>query len=192
MSTIGNTILSEIEQEKAWVEAARRDPQAFQNLFDKYHDRILNYALRRTCNLHLAQDITASAFMKALDNIHKFTWRGVTFSAWIYRIATNEINQNYRKIKRMTPLTPEISRGVTDDVRSDNSVLRREEMQVQKAKMKRVYAALAKLKPRYQTVLSLRYFENKSIKEIAEILELPENTIKTHIRRGLIQMREQL
>jgi len=48
------------------------------------------------------------------------------------------------------------------------------------------------LKLKYQTVLTLRYFEDKSIKEISEILEMSENTVKTHIRRGLMQLRKQL
>src|SRR4029078_7215524 len=63
---------------------------------DLYYLMIFNYILRRTNDFELSQDVTTDVFMKALDRIHKFTWRGLPFSAWLYRIASNEIADHFR------------------------------------------------------------------------------------------------
>jgi len=86
----------QIDQEQKLIELAKTDGQAFGELYDLYYLKIFNYILRRTSDFELSQDITADVFMKALDMIHKFTWRGLPFSAWLYRIASNEIADHFR------------------------------------------------------------------------------------------------
>lgn len=180
----------DIQTEREWIAKAQRDPAAFERLFNLYYNDIFNYALRRTGHIELAQDITSNTFLQALDNITQFRWQGIRFSSWLFRIATNELNLDYRKAKRMVPLTPDLMRTVHDDKSSDSRLLRAEEELARNELFQKMHAALMKLKVRYQAVLTLRYFENKSMKEIAEILDLSENTVKTHIRRGLIALRE--
>lgn len=85
-----------IDQEQKLVEAAKTDANAFGELYDFYYSKIFNYILRRTGDFELAQDITTAVFMKALDKIQGFTWRGLPFSAWLYRIASNEIADHFR------------------------------------------------------------------------------------------------
>lgn len=175
-----------------WLMESKRDPGSFEKIFHKYHDPIFNYALRRTCNVNLAKDITANTFLKALDHIGNFKWKGISLSSWFYRIATNEINLHYRKFKRQVPLTFELSKTLIDEGTTDSTLLEIEEAMARDKKFKRACNALSKLKIKYQTVLTLRYFEDRSIKEIAEILDISENTVKTRIRRGLIQLRKHL
>ncbi len=174
------------------VESAQADPNAFEDIFNKYHDAIFNYILRRTCNMNLAEDITANTFMNALSHIRKFKWQNVALAAWLYRIATNEVNLHYRKHKRVVPLDDTMAKELKDDKRTDSDLLKTEAAVQTDQKFKKACRAINKLKINYQTVIALRYFEEKSIKEIADILELPENTIKTRIRRGLMQLREKL
>lgn len=182
----------EILEEIEWIRTAQKDPADFEKLFNAYFSDIFNYVLRRIGDVELARDITANTFLNALDNIKSFRWQGIRFSSWLFRIATNEINQNYRKTKRLVPLTQEMSRTFKEDAGSDTAVLQAEEQAAQNEKFKKMHIALSQLKVKYQTVLALRYFENKSLKEIAEILALSENTVKTHIRRGLIELRKML
>lgn len=189
MQKTAKTVAATVARERKWIEEAKRSPQAFRKLFDRHYNKIFNYALRRTGNVHLAQDVTANTFLHALEKINSFRWHGLSFSAWLYRIATNEINQAYRKEKRTVPLTPEISRQFTDHTTTDAALLQAEETLEKNAKYKKMHAALSKLDVKYQSVLTLRYYENKSMKEIAEILDLSENTVKTHIRRGLMRLR---
>ena len=88
-----------LEQEKELVERAKSDTGAFGELYDQYYSRILGYVLRRTASIEIAQDVTSEVFFKALKHLGQFHWRGVPFSAWLYRIACHEIANNLRKSK---------------------------------------------------------------------------------------------
>ena len=182
----------ENRQELKWIQESKRDPEAFEPLFNKYHHPIFNYILRRTCREALAKDLTASTFMKALDHIHQFQWKGIPFSAWLYRIATNEINQYFRKHRRTVTLTDEHIRSMQSDSHTDDALMEAEANLEKQKKSRKVYQALIQLKMKYQDVLTLRYYEDLSVKETAEILRIPENTVKTHIRRGLQQLKKLL
>ena len=178
--------------EEEWIEASKKDPEAFQFLFNKYYDAIYNFAYRRTLDRSLAQDIAAATFLKALENIGHYVCRGIPFSAWLYRIAVNETNLNHRKRKRLIPLTPERALHLAHENRTDALLLRQEENEEQIKRFRKIHQAIASLKPIYQDAITLRYFEDKSIREIAVILDLSENTVKTHIHRGLQHLRKLL
>ena len=192
MSNENKTTGSGSQDERQLIEMAQQNPDEFQHLFNKYYDPIFNYALRRSCDAHIADDVAATTFLKAFDQIKNFKWKGISFSAWLYRIATNEIAQIYRKTKRTMPLTSQVAANLKDERSSDTALLEAEELVAKNEKFKQIHAALSRLKIKYQTALTLRYFENKSIKEIAAILDISENTVKTHIRRGLKRLKEQL
>jgi hypothetical protein len=87
--------------EKQLVEQAKSDPRAFTRLYDRYLDRIYAYVYRQTRDEMVAQDVTAVTFEKALRNIRRHRWQGVSFRAWLYSIARNEIAQHYRQQKRL-------------------------------------------------------------------------------------------
>jgi len=178
-----------IDEERKLVAAAQADPDEFRHLFNHYHDMIFNYILRRTANAVVTQDITANTFLKALDNLQKFRWKGVSFAAWLYRIATNEINLNYRGQHRIVRLSDEVASKTVAEKTADHALLQAEEEVIRNEKFRRMHHALSQLDMKYQSVLSLKYFENKSTKEIAEILDMAENTVKTHTRRGLMKLR---
>jgi RNA polymerase sigma-70 factor (ECF subfamily) len=157
-------------EERQWIKEAQKDPQAFKRIFEKYHDAIFNYALRRLCDASLAEDITANTFLKAIDNIGRFEWQGPSIASWLYRIATNEINQNFRKYRRIVPLTTELATNLKSGQSTDSQLIALDEKLQRNHQFKLVSAALSRIKLKYQTVLTLRYFEEKSIQEIAEIL----------------------
>ena len=87
------------EQDKL-VEKARLDPEAFGELYDQYYSRIFSYILKRMAWVQVAQDITSEVFFKSLKNIGQYRGQNnITFSSWLYRIATNQINDYFRKNK---------------------------------------------------------------------------------------------
>ncbi len=183
---------AELKEERKWILASKDDPHAFEPLFNKYFHTISNYILRRTANEMLAKDITANTFMKALAQIHRFEWKGLPFSAWLYRIATNEINQYFRKNRKLTSLTETQLAVLRDDTLPDAQLIQDEDQAEKKRNAARIHHALRKINQKYQDVLTLRYYEDLQIREIAVILDVPENTVKTHIRRGLKQLEKQL
>ena len=73
-----------------------RAEQRFDQLYDRHFDAVFRYVLRRVANVAEAEDLTAQTFYKALRGFWRFRWTAGNASAWLYRIATNEVNSHYR------------------------------------------------------------------------------------------------
>jgi len=183
---------------KNFIKKAKKDPEAFGQLFDIYYRPIFGYTLRRTTNIDIAQDLTSETFFKALKNLGQFKWRGEnSFGNWLYKIATNEINMHFRKNKNIFSLNPEKSKFLekipaSEKSLPDSEIIAAQEELNQKQEFLKVYRELKKLKVEYQTVITLKYFEKKKIEQISQILEKPEGTIKSWIHRGLKELRKSL
>ena len=180
----GVVLVFKEEEEKALVEKAKRDPQAFGLLFEKYYDRIYLYILHRTADKDLSEDLTSETFFKALDKLWTFRWMSLPFSAWLYRIATNEVNGYYRKNKKIR----RESLNNVEDEKSPESVNSFDKEESSEKVFVQLHKAISSLKPKYQEVVVLRYFEEKSIKEISVILDKAEGTVKSLIHRALTKL----
>jgi len=183
---------------KKFIQKAKNDPETFGQLFDIYYRPIFGYLLRRTANIDLAQDLTSETFLKVLKNFHQFKWRGEnSFSGWLFKIATNEMNMHFRKNKRVFLLNPE-NPGFLDNIPAsrdyfpDSEIIAAQEELEKKQEFLMIRRELNKLREEYQTVITLKYFEKKKIEEISQILEKPEGTIKSWIHRGLKELKESL
>jgi RNA polymerase sigma-70 factor (ECF subfamily) len=183
----------DLEQERQLVEKAKYNIDAFGTLYDIYYSGIFGYILHRTANVEDAQDITSQTFLKALNNIKQFKWRGISFSSWLYRIASNEIADQYRIRKKRHDCSREFFKLM--DIKSssvENDVIQAEEELKRHQDYLRVQAKIAGLPVKYQEVIALRFFENKDILEICEILGKPEGTVKSLLHRGLEKLRKAL
>jgi RNA polymerase sigma-70 factor (ECF subfamily) len=179
-----------LEEEKKLIEKAKKDPEAFGELYDIYYSKIFGYILKRVADVDVAKDIVSETFLKALKNLWKFRWRNVSFSAWLYRIASNEIVNFFRKKK------PAISIDkIAEPFSTSNPV---EEIIEAQESLKRhndflfFQKEITKLSFKYQEVITLRFFEKKQIKEIAEILGKKEGTIKSLLHRGIKELAKML
>jgi len=176
--------------EKQLVEKSRKDPEAFAELFEEYYPKILRYNLHRTANAEAARDITSEVFFKALKNLWQFRWIGASFSSWLYKIASNEVNQYFRS-RKYEPVSLEqaIEENKMPELASQNDL--EKEIAAAQAELdkNRDYAAikgtLLALPEKYQEVLALRFLEQKKITEICEILGKKEGTIKSLLSRGI-------
>lgn len=181
-----------LQDEPQLIAAAQKDPDAFGVLFDHYHPRILAYLIHRTGNVALAQDLTSETFFKALTKLWQFHWRSISFSAWLYRIATNEMRMYYRG-KRPVSLDAIMESSAFDVSDSSDLV---EELKEAEEKLSRqkdfleIRVKLARLPLNYQEVITLRYLEEKSIPEIAEIIRKREGTVRSLLSRGLQKLRD--
>ena len=88
------------EQERTLVKAAAKHAEAFGQLYDAYFPKILAYAYRRTGDLVDAEEAASETFLKALNHIGRFRWRGGGFLPWLYRIAGNEVVNIHRKRRK--------------------------------------------------------------------------------------------
>lgn len=184
----------DLEAEKNLVRQAQRDPDAFAGLYDHYYPRIFGYVLRRTANLEAAQDITSETFFKALRKLWQFRWRNISFSSWLYKIASNEISQYFRQPKyRKSVSLEEMQEQGFEPVSPHDPA---DELAEAQEKLERhrdycqIQAKVARLPAKYQEVIALRFFEQKQIKEIAEILGKKEGTVKSLLHRAVEKLRE--
>lgn len=185
-----------LDEEQLLLERIRSDPKQFGILFDHFYKPIFGYVYRRTTDYDIARDITAETFLKAFLKIKDFQWKGIPISAWLYKIATNEVNYFFRK-QRYTPIT---FQSILDhDLLNfnHNGLWEGEKTQLEEELRQHndfilVQQKLKLLNNKYQEVIALRYFEGKDIKEISEILDKPEGTIKSLLSRGLEKLRNNI
>lgn len=184
------------EHEKQLIEQCRADPAAFGQVFDLWYKPVFGYIIRRTANYDLSKDIAAETFLKAFMKINSFQWRGISLSAWLYRIATNELNQYYRS-SRYKPQSlqqllesPQMEQLLHQQDDDEREMMEREMQGFNDYNLIRVQ--LLKLDIKYQEVIALRYFEQKTNSEISAILDKNEGTVKSLLSRGLEKLRNML
>ncbi len=179
------------DEEKELLRLIKKDPQAFAVLYDNYYTPIFAYVFRRLGNYNLSKDITAETFLKAYQKIGSFVWRGIPLSAWFYRIASNEINLYIRQRKYSPAYIGETGLRhffqYEEGIETEKAAL--EKAMLEHKQFSDVQEQLAQLDVKYQEVIALRFFEEKTIKEIALILAKNEGTVKSLLSRGLEKLR---
>ena len=181
----------DLEQEKELVERTKNNTEAFGKLYDRYYSKIFGYVLRRTASIEIAQDVTSEVFFKALKNLGQFHWRGTPFSSWLYRIASHEIANYFRKSNPRLLSLEEISDSISiSNVSAETELIEAEAELKRHEEFLTLHQSISKLSVKYQEVITLRFFENKQIKEIGEILGKREGTIKSLLHRSLEKLRK--
>ena len=169
------------------IKVAGHDRAAFAQLYRLHYDNIFRYCARRLFNRHAAEDVTSVVFFKAMRTIGSFEGNSKDFRNWLYRIATNAVNDHLRTAKRRADAISNIAavrgRDHTVDAESDA------EFQEQVLPVKQ---ALLTLKPKQQTVITLRFFEKLKLTEIAEILGQDPATTRSQLSRALSHLRKKL
>lgn len=185
----------DLQREKELVERARGGhPDAFGTLFDEYYSKIFGYVLKRVGVVAVAEDIVSEVFYNAQKGLWRFTWQRVPFSAWLYRIATNEINGYFRKgtFRRSVSLDALIE-GSDFEVADANDLIHELEHAERELEQHALFLAvrkeIAKLPEKYQEVVALRFFENKKVGDVAIILNKKEGTVKSLLSRAVEQLR---
>jgi RNA polymerase sigma-70 factor, ECF subfamily len=186
--------LMELNDERCLIERAQKDPTAFGVLFERHYQPIFGYVFRRVTDWNAAKDITADVFLKSFKNLWRYRWQGISFSSWLYRIATNEVRMYYRQGRRsaisLDQLMEEIGFEPIDPQKLDAEKSETERQLRMHEDFVAIRAKMLALSVNYQDVLALRFFEHKSVKEIAEILDKREGTIKSLLSRGISKLKK--
>lgn len=172
----------ELRLENEIVERSKRDAKAFAELYERYFDRIYYFLLRQTDDEETAGDLCSQTFVNALNNLQRYTFRGFPFSAWLYKIASNEVNKYYRKKKSKKVFSIEELK-VRELVEQSDDTWDEEVIQ-------RLLNYLKDLPTDMLQVLELRFFEDKDFKEIAFILDITESGAKMRTYRALDRLRK--
>ena len=173
-------VIREDAGERLLVEAAQRDPAKFDALYDLHFERIYAFVARRMRDRDKAEDLTAEVFHKALANLKRYEWRGTSFAAWLYRIATNAI-ADFSKRSAREP------RNVEDPVGPSGGP----EQEAAEGRA-RLFRLVDNLPSEQRRVDFERFVEQRSIREIAQQLGKSEGAVKQLQFRALEKLRSQM
>ncbi len=163
-----------------------KDQQAFSFLMERYKDSIYFMLLKMVNNKDDADDLTIEAFGKAFNRLSQYT-PNYAFSTWLFKIATNNCIDFLRKKKKnVMSIDNRIQNKDGDtimfELKSDAMDPEQVAMKDQKIKLMRTY--VKQLKPRYETLVEMRYFKEMSYDEISNELNLPLGTVKAQLFRA--------
>ena len=165
------------------IAQARTSYNAFALLYRRHYDAIFKYCVHRLFDRHLAEDITSQVFLKVVEKFEFFEGDEQQFHNWLYRIAINAVNSHLRKTARRKSLLKVACERANN--KADNCAQSSEKLAVLKS-------ALLSIKPRYQTIITLRFFENLKLTEITEVLGSNPGTVRSQLARALAKLRKEL
>ncbi len=162
------------------------DPQAFECILNNHKNRIYSFMLRMTGNARDAEDIAQETFIKAFRNLKSYN-SSYSFSAWLFGIARNGCIDFLRSKKRgVVSIDDENFKEIPDTA---NLIEEEVDCKIQQEKAEELIMSLPEL---YREVLLLSYKEELKGREIAEILRIPEGTVKVRLFRAKAFMKERL
>ena len=167
------------------VMRARTEAEALSELYELYYERIFRFCVHRLFSKETAEDVTSMIFLEVARKIRNFEGRGEQdFRNWLYAIAVNQANAYIRKTSRRKQLLMESAGSMRAAAESTGNV--------SEPDWPRLYAAILKLKPEHQTIITLRFFENMEYEQIAKILDTREATLRVTLHRILGKLRKHL
>jgi len=167
------------------VSRGRTEADALGQLYEMYYERVLRFCVHRLFSREVAEDVTSTVFLAVARGIRSFKGQSEQdFRNWLYTIAVNQTNAYIRKTSRRKRLLAEAAGSMkaansnTDDSTEPN--------------WPTLYAAILKLKPEHQTIVTLRFFEKLKFEQIAQIINAPETTVRVTLHRILNKLRRYL
>jgi RNA polymerase sigma-70 factor (ECF subfamily) len=181
------------ESDSALVLRVRKgDHAAFAVLVSRHLPAVYTFCVRILNNADEAQDVAQETFLKAWRHLGRFDTKK-SFRTWLFAIAKNTATDALRKRRSVSfsALQKTDRDDSFEDTLADTEPLP-EELFARASLARDVQQALQQLPPRDRMILSLRYEEELSFEDIADVMEIPANTIRSLHRRALIQLREKL
>jgi RNA polymerase sigma-70 factor (ECF subfamily) len=163
------------------------DATAWEVLVRNHTRRVYAICYRFTGSDHRAQDLTQEVFLRVFRTIDSYRAGDGSFSVWLARLTRNLLIDNYRKEKyeratgSIEEWLPMIEERTSPETRADSVLAGREASEV-------LQAALQKLPPELRETVILRDLEELEYREIAEVLQVPEGTVKSRLNRGRAEL----
>ena len=187
LSSLTN-LLSTTDEQAMWRVQMEDDAQAFGLLMERWHDRIHGLCTRMLGNAHVAEDVTQEVFARIFERRKDFD-ASRKFSTWLWRIAVNRCYDELRRFQRRREFSlddDEAEHSFTPDelietVSPDQQAVAHEEAEV-------IRTALAQLPDIYRAVVVLRHYQGLKLREIADVLDVPEGTVNSRMAEALTQL----
>jgi RNA polymerase sigma-70 factor, ECF subfamily len=183
------SVLVNLAVDRAAVEAARRDPRAFEALYRKYVAQVYSFALYELRDQHAAEDLTAQVFMRALAGLRNFHEQAEppdsSFRVWLFQIARNALSNERRRVRRhpAASLDAALEMPALDDVQGTA---------VERDELREALSAIDLLPADRRRALVLRFVNEMNTREISQVLGRSEGATRVLIHRSLQALGRQL
>lgn len=175
----------QITNEYKLIQDAIQNPTRFEVLYNRYYDRIASFVYQRLDDKQLAFDVTSQVFLKALTKLPDYTYKGVPFSSWLFRIAYNELCDLFKKRSSL--------RTINIDTQAFRSLaVENENKEEQEYYLSKMAEAIATLPEREMELIEMRFFDQLSFKEIGNVLGITENNAKVRVYRILDKIKKNI
>jgi len=172
------------EEESLVRRAQQRDQQAFAQLYEEHFDKIYRYVALRIGDRAEAEDITQQVFLKALQSIASFRWKGIPFSAWLFRIAHNQVIDCQRKKTKQATVPIDDS---AISFSSDPQLLVEQSLNIEQ-----LLSAAKRLTEAQREVISLRFAGELPVTQVAKIMGKSEGAVKALQHSAIVALRKVL
>ena len=168
---------------------AQDDPRAFARLVERWEEPIRRLCARMTGDPHRGEDLKQDTFARVFEKRKSFR-PTARFSTWLWRIALNLCYDELRRINRRgeSPLVADGTESIAAPREFVAETLAPDAQLAEQEEGELVRRALLQLPDIYRGALVLRHYENLKLREIAEILEIPEGTVNSRLAEGLVQL----
>jgi RNA polymerase sigma-70 factor (ECF subfamily) len=178
----------DLDEEQKLVADAKMNRDAFGRLYDLYFPKVYAFVAAKVYEKSDAEDIVSEIFIKILENLDNFEWRGVPFGAWIFKIARNVINDYFNKTNKHKTYDIEETKATYSD-EENNSPLKKASQEELSATVTKV---LSSLPERELTVVQLKFFSQLSNREIMHVMDLSESNVAVILYRTLKRIKPEL
>jgi RNA polymerase sigma-70 factor (ECF subfamily) len=175
------------DEQAMWRVQTEDDHAAFALLVERWREKIRQLCIRMTGNIHSGDDLAQEVFARVFDKRCEF--KGASkFSTWLWRIAVNRCYDEMRRPvnRARTESLDDESNTVVLDIVAETNTPRDAFAAQEEAEL--VRQGLMRLPEHYRAVLVLRHYENLKLREIAEVLDLPEGTVNSRMAEALSQL----
>ena len=183
VSSVYHKSKDDIKLELTQIKKAQNDPREFAPIYNRYYNEIFIYISRRIDDHDMVADIASKTFTNCLSSLHKFKYMGVPFSAWLYKIAINEVRQFFR-YRKSFPRTVCLTEADFTEMRQETV----DESKYDDAH-EQIPKLLSLLNENELQCIELRFFEKKSFKEIGFMMGLSEVNAKVRTYRILKKLK---
>jgi RNA polymerase sigma-70 factor, ECF subfamily len=160
----------------------RGDNEKYRLLLERYQPGLVNHCFTMTNDYDIAHDLTQEASIKAYLQLNRYN-EDYRFSTWLYKIATNLCLDFLKKRRHIS---------LEDIPEPLSTMLSPQEQAIKNESALQLHQAVRKLSLKYQTVISLYYWQERTYEEIANIMNVPLGTVRIWIKRAKEQLKEEL
>lgn len=167
------------KQQKRIFNKKKISNRDFDQIYKIYFQKVYDFTLKRVSDEHVAEDLTSTIFEKIVKSLKDFQWQGITVSAWIFRIARNQIIDHYRKNNKYKGRVSlnEVSNFIESKDIDTLSLILDNEVQV------KLYNSIREFKDEDQYLIFYKFFEGFNNKKIAKLMHMTETNIGTRLHR---------